>query len=132
MSMQDPVSDMLTRIRNAHAMSKDAVIVPASKMKIALADVLKEEGFIEGYEVTEEGKGKNQINIFLKYYHGEPVIKELRRVSKSSLRVYKDKNSIKKVRDGLGVAIISTSKGLMSDKKARLIGEGGEVICEVY
>lgn len=130
MSMQDPISDMLTRIRNAHAMARIEVTMPASKLKIALADVLKEEGYIEGYEVTEENK-KTALNIILKYFQGEPVISKLRRVSKPGLRIYRDKKNLPRIMNNLGIAIISTPKGLMSDRKARLIGEGGEVLCYV-
>lgn len=130
MSMQDPISDMLTRIRNAQAMSKVDVKMPSSKLKIALSDVLKEEGFIEGYEVTTV-ENKPLLNIYLKYFKGEPVIASSQRISRPGLRVYKRKTTLPHVISGLGIAIISTSKGLMSDRKARRLGEGGEVLCYI-
>ena len=130
MSMQDPISDMLTRIRNAQAMSRFDVQMPASKVKAAIADVLKEEGYIEGYELGEIN-GKSTLSVTLKYFKGEPVIAKMERVSRPGLRIYKNKDELPSVMNGLGIAIISTSKGLMSDRMARHIGEGGEVLCYI-
>lgn len=130
MSNQDPISDMLTRIRNAQAVKKIDVQIPSSKIKIAIADVLKEEGYIEGYEVSDVA-GKPLINVVLKYYQGKPVITRVERVSRPGLRIYKDKKSLPKIMNGLGIAIVSTSKGLMSDRMARRAGEGGEILCYV-
>lgn len=130
MSMSDPIADLLTRIRNAQAVDKASVVMPSSKMKVAIAKVLKDEGYIEDYAVTEAG-GKAELKIDLKYYSGRPVIERLERVSKPGLRVYKGRNEIPQVMNGLGVAIISTPKGLMTDRKARATGLGGEVICYV-
>ncbi len=130
MSMNDPISDMLTRIRNAQAMAKFDVQMPSSKIKVALADVLKEEGYIEGYEVVAESK-KKILTITLKYFHGEPVIKQIDRVSSPGLRIYRSKNDLPKIMNGLGMAVVSTSKGLMSDRLARRMGEGGEILCYV-
>ncbi|MCF6767981.1 30S ribosomal protein S8 [Thiotrichales bacterium 19S11-10] len=129
MSMQDPVADMLTRINNAQAAGKKKVSVPASKHKMALAGLLKSEGFIRDAELNEEGHGS--ISITLKYHHGEPVIELLKRVSRPGLRIYKAANELPKVYGGLGVAVVSTSKGVMSDREARRLGLGGEVICYV-
>ena len=130
MSMSDPIADMLTRIRNAQAVDKASVVMPSSKLKVAIAKVLKDEGYVEDYAVTETG-GKAELKIVLKYYSGRPVIERLERVSKPGLRVYKGRNEIPQVMNGLGVAIISTPKGLMTDRKARATGLGGEVICYV-
>lgn len=130
MSMSDPIADLLTRIRNAQAVDKASVVMPSSKLKVAIAKVLKDEGYIEDYAVTEAG-GKAELKIVLKYYSGRPVIERLERVSKPGLRVYKGRNEIPQVMNGLGVAIISTPKGLMTDRKARATGLGGEVICYV-
>ena len=130
MSMQDPIADMLTRIRNAQAMTKFDVQMPSSKLKVAIADVLKEEGYIEGYELGAVD-GKPTLNVVLKYFKGEPVIAKMQRVSRPGLRVYKSKKSLPSVMNGLGIAIISTSKGLMSDRIARRTGEGGEVLCYI-
>lgn len=128
MSMQDPVADMLTRIRNAQLSGKEKVQMPAAKLKTAIAAVLKEEGYINHY-YTQTVEGKTVLEIELKYYHDKPVIEQIERVSKPSRRIYKRKDQLPRVRDGLGVAIISTSKGLMSDRRARKLGEGGEVLC---
>lgn len=130
MSMQDPIADMLTRIRNAQAMAKFDVQIPSSKLKVAVADVLKEEGYIEGYELGMMN-GKPVLSVVLKYFKGEPVISSMQRVSRPGLRVYKTKKNLPSVMNGLGIAIISTSKGLMSDRMARRAGEGGEVLCYV-
>ncbi len=130
MSMSDPIADMLTRIRNAQAVEKASVVMPSSKLKVAIAKVLKDEGYVDDFAVTEEG-GKASLKIGLKYYAGRPVIERLERVSKPGLRVYKGRNEIPQVMNGLGVAIISTPKGLMTDRHARATGVGGEVICYV-
>ncbi|MBA4709975.1 30S ribosomal protein S8 [Aquitalea sp. FJL05] len=130
MSMHDPISDMLTRIRNGQMASKVAVAMPSSKLKIALAQVLKEEGYIEDFAVAGEAK-KPVLDIQLKYYAGRPVIERIDRVSRPGLRVYKGSTEIPKVMNGLGVAILSTSKGIMTDRKARAAGIGGELLCVV-
>ena len=129
MSMQDPIADMLTRIRNGQSANKVNVSMPTSKLKKALAEVLLTEGYISGYEVSEEAKP--QLTVDLKYFEGKPVIDMIKRVSRPGLRIYRKSNDIPKVIDGLGVAIVSTSKGLMSDRAARAAGHGGEVICLV-
>lgn len=130
MSMSDPIADMLTRIRNAQRVEKTEVVMPSSKVKIAIADVLKDEGYIEGYSVNEVG-GKAELTVGLKYYAGRPVIERLERVSRPGLRIYKASDAIPTVMNGLGVAIVSTSRGMMTDRKARSSGVGGEVICFV-
>lgn len=130
MSMQDPVADMLTRIRNAQTVGLKEVDMPAAKIKKAIAGVLKSEGYISDYVVEQEGT-KQLLKLFLKYFQGKPVIESVRRVSRPGLRVYKSKDKLPKVMNGLGIAIISTSKGVMSDRAARLLGEGGEVLCYV-
>lgn len=130
MSMSDPIADMLTRIRNAQAVEKASVVMPSSKLKVAIAKVLKDEGYIDEFAVTEQG-GNSTLTIGLKYYAGRPVIERLERVSKPGLRVYKGRNEIPQVMNGLGVAIISTPQGLMTDRRARATGVGGEVICYV-
>ena len=130
MSMSDPIADMLTRIRNAQGVQKTTVVMPSSKVKIAIANVLKDEGYIEDYAVSEAG-GKSELKIGLKYYAGRPVIERLERVSRPGLRIYKGKDEIPQVMNGLGVAIVSTPKGVMTDRKARATGVGGEVICYV-
>ena len=130
MSMQDPISDMLTRIRNAQRADKVSVSMPSSKLKTAIANVLKDEGYIEDFKV-EANDGKPTLEIQLKYYAGRPVIERLDRVSRPGLRIYKGSNDIPKVMNGLGVAIVSTSKGAMTDRKARAAGIGGEVLCIV-
>jgi len=131
MSMSDPISDMLTRIRNAQMSEKVSVAMPSSKLKAAIADVLKEEGYIDGYNVVAGEGGKATLEIALKYYSGRPVIEKIQRVSRPGLRIYKGSNEIPKVMNGLGIAIVSTSKGLMTDRKARANGIGGEVLCMV-
>jgi small subunit ribosomal protein S8 len=130
MSMSDPVADMLTRIRNAQQSEKLSVVMPASKLKAAIAKVLKDEGYIEDYAVRNQD-GKNHLDISLKYYAGRPVIEKIERVSRPGLRIYKPSTQIPVVMNGLGVAIVSTSKGVMTDRKARGMGVGGEVLCIV-
>jgi len=130
MSMSDPIADMLTRIRNAQVVQKALVAMPSSKVKVAIANVLKDEGYIENFAVTE-ADGKSELKIGLKYYAGRPVIERLERVSRPGLRVYKGKDEIPNVMNGLGVAIVSTPQGVMTDRKARATGVGGEVICYV-
>ena len=130
MSMQDPISDMLTRIRNAQSVDKAVVSMPSSNMKAAIAQVLKDEGYIEDFKVDQDGS-KSILNIDLKYYQGKPVIETIQRRSRPGLRIYSGSNDLPKVNNGLGVAIVSTSKGVMSDRKAREMGEGGEVLCYV-
>ena len=130
MSMSDPIADMLTRIRNAQVVQKVSVAMPSSKVKIAIAMVLKDEGYNEDFAVTADA-GKAELKIGLKYYAGRPVIERLERVSRPGLRVYKGKEDIPNVMNGLGVAIVSTPKGVMTDRKARATGVGGEVICYV-
>jgi small subunit ribosomal protein S8 len=131
MSMQDPLSDMLTRIRNAQMAGKTRVEMPGSKLKAAVAQVLQEEGYIASFNASNDG-GKPRLSIELKYYLGKPVIAELDRASRPGLRKYSSSTELPSVRSGLGVAIISTSKGVMSDRAARAAGIGGEVLCTVY
>ena len=130
MSVNDPIGDFLTRIRNGQAARKKFVTAPSSKQKEAIAAVLKEEGYIAEYSVAEQS-GKKVLTVVLKYFEGKPVIERLERISKPSLRRYKNKDELPKVLGGLGVAIISTSQGVVSDRKARAAGQGGEVICVV-
>ncbi|MDP2241091.1 MAG: 30S ribosomal protein S8 [Burkholderiales bacterium] len=130
MSMCDPVADMLTRIRNAQLSEKQSVAMPASKLKSAIAKVLKDEGYIEGFAVREND-GKPQLEVSLKYYAGRPVIEKIERISRPGLRNYKPSRDIPVVMNGLGIAIVSTSKGVMTDRKARGLGVGGEVLCIV-
>jgi small subunit ribosomal protein S8 len=130
MSMSDPIADMLTRIRNAQATEKVSVFVPASKVKRAIAQVLKDEGYIEDYAMRDLD-GKPVIEIGLKYYAGKPVIEKIERISRPGLRIYKRRDDIPRVMNGLGVAIVSTSKGVMTDRRARETGLGGEVLCVV-
>jgi small subunit ribosomal protein S8 len=130
MSMNDPIADMLTRIRNALSAGKVTVDMPSSKQKIAIADLLKAEGFVNDYAVNDV-EGKSTLTVDLKYYQGKPVIETINRVSRPGLRVYKSKDDLPSVMGGLGVAIVSTSKGLMTDKAARQAGHGGEVVCYV-
>lgn len=130
MSMHDPIADMLTRIRNAQLVGHSEVSMPASGLKGAIAKVLKDEGYIEDFAMRENGT-KKELAIALKYYAGRPVIERLERVSKPGLRVYKGRNDIPRVMNGLGVAIVSTSRGVMTDRKARADGLGGEVLCIV-
>lgn len=130
MSMSDPIADMLTRIRNAQATEKATVSVPSSKVKLAIAKVLKDEGYIDNFAVREN-EGKPTLEIALKYYAGKPVIEKIERVSRPGLRIYRGSEAILPVMNGLGVAIVSTSKGVMTDRKARQTGVGGEVLCIV-
>ncbi len=130
MSMSDPISDMLTRIRNAQMAEKASVAMPSSKLKVAIAQVLQDEGYVEGFKVVNDG-AKATLEIGLKYYAGRPVIETLQRVSRPGLRIYKGSKDIPKVMNGLGIAIVSTPKGLMTDRKARANGVGGEVLCIV-
>ncbi|HZV97961.1 MAG TPA: 30S ribosomal protein S8 [Methylophilaceae bacterium] len=130
MSMSDPIADMLTRIRNAQSTNKPSVSMPASKLKGAIASVLKDEGYIDDFAV-QAVDGKPQLNISLKYYAGRPVIEKIERVSRPGLRIYRGNQDIPKVMNGLGVTIVSTSKGVMTDRKARAAGVGGEVLCVV-
>ena len=128
--MTDPIADLLTRIRNAHHAEKVSLTMPGSKIKSAIAKVLQDEGYIEGYEASVE-EGKPSLTIKLKYYEGAPVIEQIQRVSKPGLRVYTNAEELPKVNGGLGIAIISTSKGIMTDRAARAAGVGGEVLCNV-
>ena len=130
MSMSDPIADLLTRIRNAQMVAKPTVLVPSSKVKVAIAQVLQDEGYIDGFKVTTAA-GKSELEIALKYYAGRPVIEKIERVSRPGLRIYKPSTQIPVVMNGLGVAIVSTSKGVMTDRKARGMGVGGEVLCIV-
>ncbi|HQW20165.1 MAG TPA: 30S ribosomal protein S8 [Rhodocyclaceae bacterium] len=130
MSMTDPIADMLTRIRNAQTAQKAAVVMPSSKLKVAIAAVLKDEGYIGEFAVRENA-GKPQLDIALKYYAGRAVIERIERVSKPGLRVYRGKDDLPRVLDGLGVAIVSTPKGVMTDRSARASNVGGEVLCIV-
>jgi small subunit ribosomal protein S8 len=129
MSMSDPIADMLTRIRNAQSVDKTAVTMPSSKLKVAIAQVLKDEGYIDGFAV--KGDGKAELEIALKYYAGRPVIERIERVSRPGLRIYRGRHAIPNVMNGLGVAIVTTPKGVMTDRKARAAGIGGEVLCYV-
>ncbi len=130
MSMSDPIADMLTRIRNAQMVGHTEVAMPASRLKASIAQVLKQEGYIEDFALRESGVMK-ELRIALKYYAGRPVIERLERVSKPGLRVYRGRDDIPRVMNGLGVAILSTSRGVMTDRKARADGVGGEVLCIV-
>jgi small subunit ribosomal protein S8 len=128
--MSDPIADMLTRIRNGQAVGKVAVSMPSSKKKTAIAQLLKDEGYVTDFAISEE-QGKGVLNVELKYFQGEPVIEMIKRISRPGLRIYKGAKDLPKVRGGLGIAIISTSKGLMTDRAARTAGHGGEVIAYV-
>ncbi|KAF1689326.1 30S ribosomal protein S8 [Pseudoxanthomonas taiwanensis] len=131
MSMTDPIADMLVRIKNAAAVGKPAVKLPSSKIKLAIANVLKDEGYVSDVRVIKGENNKAELEIVLKYFEGRPVIEQLQRVSRSGLRQYRGKNELPKVLGGLGVAIISTSNGIMTDAQARRAGIGGEVLCYV-
>ncbi len=131
MSMNDPIADMLTRIRNAQAMKKRAVAMPASKVKLGIAEVLKAEGYINEVETGQNDDGKPQLSITLRYMQGRGVIDRLERVSRPGLRCYRGKDELPKVMGGLGIAIVSTSSGIVTDKQAREQGQGGEVLCVV-
>jgi small subunit ribosomal protein S8 len=128
--MSDPIADMLTRIRNAQTAEKTSVVMPTSKLKVSIAKVLKDEGYIEDFAVRDDS-GKQFLEIGLKYYAGRPVIERIERVSRPGLRVYKGRNAIPQVMNGLGVAIVTTPQGVMTDRKARATGVGGEVLCYV-
>jgi len=130
MSMSDPIADMLIRIRNAQLVGHAEVVMPASKLKASIAQVLKDEGYIDGFQVKKDGN-KSELEIALKYYAGRPVIERIERVSRPGLRVYKGRHSMPQVLNGLGVAIVTTPKGVMTDRKARATGVGGEVLCIV-
>ena len=130
MSMSDPIADMLTRIRNAQMVEKGAVSMPSSKLKVAIAQVLKDEGYIDGFAIKGES-GKSELEIALKYYAGRPVIERIERVSRPGLRIYKGRHDLPQVMNGLGVAIVTTPQGVMTDRKARAAGIGGEVLCYV-
>jgi small subunit ribosomal protein S8 len=130
MSMTDPVADMLTRIRNAQLAQKNSVAMPSSKLKVAIAAVLKDEGYIDDFAVRET-EGKSQLDIALKYYAGRPVIERIERISRPGLRVYKGSGDLPRVMNGLGIAIVSTPKGVMTDRRARATNVGGEVLCIV-
>ena len=130
MTMHDPVADLLTRVRNAHAASHEEVMMPSSSVKIAICEVLKNEGYIDSFDTS--GEVKPVLKIVLRYHEGQPVIEEIKRISRPGLRVYKDCGGLPKVKGGLGVAIVSTNKGVMTDRSARSAGVGGEVLCTVY
>lgn len=131
MSMQDPIADMLTRIRNAQMAEKKFVTMPSSTVKVCIAKVLKDEGYVSSYD-TKQVDGKSELSIELKYFNGKAVIEMIDRVSRPSLRVYKAAANLPKINAGLGISIISTSKGMMADRAARALGVGGEIICNVY
>ena len=132
MTFVDPIGDMITRIRNAQMRSLSSVIIPSSKFRVKILDVLKKEGYISDYKISPDSKNKNSLIVDLKYHNGEPVIKEIKRVSKPGRRIYAKANSISKIQNGLGVAIVSTSIGIMSDNDARMKNVGGEIICKVF
>ncbi len=132
MSMSDPLADMLTRIRNGQRVNKETVSSPASNMRQRVLDVLAREGFIRGYNRAEDQTGKPQINIELKYHEGSPVIREIKRISKPGLRVYSSVADLPRIRNGLGISIVSTPKGVLSDSEARAQNVGGEIICTVF
>jgi small subunit ribosomal protein S8 len=129
MSLQDPISDMLTRVRNAQKASKVKVVMPSSSQKVNIATVLKNEGYITDFNVSDDAK--KELTIELKYYQGEPVIESIKRISRPGLRIFKSKDELPSINGGLGIAIISTSGGLMTEKQARAAGHGGEVLCTV-
>ena len=131
MSMSDPIADLLTRVRNAQMANLPTVAMPSSKIKVAISKVLQDEGYITGYQIDENG-GKPVLDIELKYFQGKPVIEEIKRASRPGLRSYKGKADLPKVRAGLGISIMSTNKGLMTETQARAAGLGGEVLCTVF
>ncbi len=131
MSLSDPIADMLTRIRNGQKVALPSVTMPSSSQKVAIARVLKDEGYIGGFTVADIGENKTELTIELKYFDGRPVIDEIRRVSRSGLRIYRGKDALPKIQGGLGIAIVSTSAGVMTDRSARAAGHGGEVLCVV-
>ena len=130
MSMSDPIADMLTRIRNAQSVDKASVVMPSSKLKVAIAEVLRDEGYIDGFAIKGDA-ARPELEIALKYYAGRPVIERIERVSRPGLRIYKGRHDIPQVMNGLGVAIVTTPQGVMTDRKARQAGVGGEVLCYV-
>ena len=132
MNINDPIGDMITRIRNAHLRGKDYVDSPSSNLRINILNVLKDEGFIKGYSKTDYDNGKSEVQIELKYHDGKPVIKEINRVSKPGRRVYSSVSGMKLVKNGLGISILSTPKGVMSDRSARTNNVGGEILCIVF
>ena len=132
MALADPIGDMITRIRNAQLRTLNSVKIPSSKFRARILDVLKQEGYISNYKLLSESKNKNSFLVDLKYYNGLPVIKEIKRVSKPGRRIYAKANSIAKIQNGLGLAIVSTSIGIMSDSDARTKNVGGEIICRVF
>ena len=132
MAMSDPLGDMLTRIRNGQMANKSAIKAPASKLRANVLEVLRREGYIRGFETVDMGGGKSELSIELKYHNGEPVIRELRRVSKPGRRIYKGVNDLPSVYNGLGIAIVSTPRGVLSDAEARDARVGGEVLCTVF
>ena len=132
MNINDPIGDMITRIRNAHLRGKDYVDSPSSNLRINILDVLKDEGFIKGYSKTDYDNGKSEVQIELKYHDGRPVIKEINRISKPGRRVYSSVSGMNLVKNGLGISILSTPKGVMSDRSARTNNVGGEVLCIVF
>lgn len=132
MAMSDPLGDMLTRIRNGQMASKNAIQAPASKLRANVLEVLRREGYIRGFETVDLGDGKSELKIELKYHNGEPVIRELRRVSKPGRRIYKGVNDLPSVYNGLGIAIVSTPRGVVSDAEARELRVGGEILCTVF
>ncbi len=132
MAMTDPLGDMLTRIRNAQMRGKSTVLTPSSKLRSWVLEVLKDEGYIRGYELIKGDSGKENLEVSLKYFDGEPVIRELKRISKPGRRIYAEVRDIPTVRQGLGIAIVSTSKGVMSGNRAKAVNVGGEVLCTVF
>ena len=132
MTMQDPLADMLTRIRNAQQVKINKVLMPSSSTKISIAKVLQEEGFVDSYGVENDEDGKPVLTIVLKYFDGRPVIEEIKRLSRPGLRQYKRKDDIPQIRGGLGIIILSTNKGVMTDRSAREAGVGGELLCSVF
>ena len=132
MTMQDPLADMLTRIRNSQQVKIDKVLMPSSSTKISIAKVLQEEGFVDSYGVENDEDGKPVLTIVLKYFDGRPVIEEIKRLSRPGLRQYKRKDDIPQIRGGLGIIILSTNKGVMTDRSAREAGVGGELLCSVF
>ncbi len=130
MSMQDPIADMLTRVRNAQMRRQTKVTMPSSTLKVSVATVLRDEGYVQDFDVT--GDAKKELNIRLKYYRGQPVIEEVSRISRPGLRVYRAMDELPRVKAGLGIAIVSTSRGVMTDRAARQAGLGGEVLCTVF
>jgi len=131
MSMTDPIADMLTRVRNGQKVALESVSMPSSKMKEGIAAVLKDEGYIQDFNVADIGKNRKELTVTLKYFDGKPVIDQIHKISRPGLRIYKGKEELPKVMGGLGIAIVSTSRGLMTDRAARKAGQGGEVICVV-